>query len=253
MFPTGDFFCSDVWSIEIKFVVLSEIKEEMKKFTIKEQRELRKEGKKGCQSCGEVFSLDNFYSAGSKNVYQSKCKECSKEVSNKRRIEHPEKVKASWKKWGEKNSEKRKKYMDKYRKENAEKRAVYRREYYLNNKDTEVQNSMDYIQNRLETDELFRIKEKIRGVIKSRIHGGKKFRTCKILGCDYAVFKKYIEEQFQPGMTWDNHAVHGWHFDHIVPISSAKTEEDMYRLNHYTNFQPLWAEENLKKSNKMFW
>lgn len=50
-------------------------------------------------------------------------------------------------------------------------------------------------------------------------------------------------------MTWENR--NEWHIDHITPLSSAKTEEELYKLCHYTNLQPLWAEENLKKGNKI--
>lgn len=50
-------------------------------------------------------------------------------------------------------------------------------------------------------------------------------------------------------MTLENHGE--WHFDHIIPLASAKTEEELIKLNHYTNFQPLWAEDNLKKGFKI--
>jgi hypothetical protein len=53
-------------------------------------------------------------------------------------------------------------------------------------------------------------------------------------------------------MTWENHGVHGWHIDHIIPLSSAKDDiELLKKLCHYTNLQPLWAEENRIKSNKI--
>jgi hypothetical protein len=77
----------------------------------------------------------------------------------------------------------------------------------------------------------------------------KKSRTYEILGCTYEEFKLYIEKQFTKGMNWENKGQ--WHFDHIYPISLAKDEEELIRLNHYTNFQPLWAIDNLKKSNKI--
>ena len=51
------------------------------------------------------------------------------------------------------------------------------------------------------------------------------------------------------GMSWANRGE--WHIDHIIPLSSAKTEEDVIRLNHYTNFRPLWKEDNQIKSNKI--
>ena len=52
-------------------------------------------------------------------------------------------------------------------------------------------------------------------------------------------------------MTFDNHGLHGWHIDHITPLSTATTEEEIIKLCHYTNLQPLWAEDNLAKSNKI--
>ena len=52
-------------------------------------------------------------------------------------------------------------------------------------------------------------------------------------------------------MNWENRNL--WHVDHIIPLSSAKTEEELVKLCHYTNLQPLWAEDNLKKSNKIYY
>jgi hypothetical protein len=54
---------------------------------------------------------------------------------------------------------------------------------------------------------------------------------------------------FTEGMCWENQGE--WHLDHIIPISSAQTEEEIFKLNHYSNFQPLWAEDNIKKGNKI--
>ncbi len=52
-------------------------------------------------------------------------------------------------------------------------------------------------------------------------------------------------------MSWDNHTKYGWHIDHIIPLASAKTEEELKSLCHYTNLQPLWAKENLSKGAKI--
>jgi hypothetical protein len=49
-------------------------------------------------------------------------------------------------------------------------------------------------------------------------------------------------------LSWENHGE--WHLDHIKPISLAKDESEVIALNHYTNFQPMWAIDNLKKYNK---
>jgi len=59
----------------------------------------------------------------------------------------------------------------------------------------------------------------------------------------------YIEKQFTKGMSWKNHGE--WHIDHIIPLSSAKTEKELYELCHYTNLQPLWKTDNLSKNNKI--
>lgn len=75
-------------------------------------------------------------------------------------------------------------------------------------------------------------------------------KTEKILGCSFEEFKSYIENKFLNGMSWENHGKNGWHLDHIIPKSYAKTDEEVYKLNHYTNFQPLWAVDNWKKGNR---
>ena len=75
--------------------------------------------------------------------------------------------------------------------------------------------------------------------------------TFKIIGCTPKFLKEYLEKKFKPGMTWENHTKDGWHVDHRLPLSSGKTLEDTYKLAHYTNLQPMWATENLKKGNKI--
>ena len=71
----------------------------------------------------------------------------------------------------------------------------------------------------------------------------------EIVGLDYEEFKTYISNKFTENMNWDNYG--DWHLDHIIPLCEAKTEEEPFKLNHYTNLQPLWAEDNLKKNRKL--
>lgn len=70
-----------------------------------------------------------------------------------------------------------------------------------------------------------------------------------VIGCSVSEFRAHIERQFLPGMTWENRRL--WHIDHIVPLSSAATPEDVLALTHHTNLRPLWAVENLRKSDKI--
>ena len=76
----------------------------------------------------------------------------------------------------------------------------------------------------------------------------KKSKTADILGCSFEEFKTHIESQFQPRMSWENR--HLWQIDHIMPVSMAKTYDEIVRLNHYKNLRPLWALDNQKKANK---
>jgi len=99
-------------------------------------------------------------------------------------------------------------------------------------------------------------KIKLKNSLRSRINElmNKKYnnpRTVDMVGCDYEFLIKYIESKFKEGMSWDNYGYYGWHIDHIIPLSSAKTEEEISKLYHYTNLQPLWAKDNLQKSNKI--
>ena len=77
----------------------------------------------------------------------------------------------------------------------------------------------------------------------------KRSKMALFIGCDWDYFKAYIESMFVDGMNWDNYGE--WHIDHITPLCSAKTEDEVYFLNHYKNLRPLWAIDNLKKGGRM--
>jgi len=87
---------------------------------------------------------------------------------------------------------------------------------------------------------------RIKGALKK---GWKSATTKKLIGCTIDHFKKHLEKQFKPGMTWQNHAKDGWHIDHIIPCASFNLECPVQQLAcfHYSNTQPLWAVDNLKK------
>lgn len=71
----------------------------------------------------------------------------------------------------------------------------------------------------------------------------------KILGCSYDEFRVHIEKQFTKGMSWER--FNEIHLDHIIPMASAKSFDDVYKLNHHTNLRPLWAKDNIKKSDSI--
>ena len=74
--------------------------------------------------------------------------------------------------------------------------------------------------------------------------------TMALLGCDKHLLKKHIEAQFLPGMSWSNRSE--WHIDHKRPCKSFNLLDPAQQrvCFHYTNLQPLWAVDNIRKSAK---
>lgn len=92
-----------------------------------------------------------------------------------------------------------------------------------------------------------RCRSRINSFLKSRgIRKNK--RTLAIVGCSWDALRQHIENQFAPGMSWQNRGM--WHIDHIVPLASATTEQEFFSLCHYTNLQPLWALDNQRKQSR---
>jgi len=108
----------------------------------------------------------------------------------------------------------------------------------------------DYNKKRRLDDPLFRLKLSIRTLVHRYLTEAKKSNTESIVGCSFQELKQYLESKWSEGMNWDNYGVNGWHIDHIIPLASALNEKDIYRLNHYSNLQPLWGENNRKKGKK---
>ncbi len=101
-------------------------------------------------------------------------------------------------------------------------------------------------------DVIFRLSINLRNRMNSflKTKGYKKnSKTFEIIGCSPQQLLEHLENQFVLGMSWSNR--HEWHIDHIIPLSSAKDETEIYKLSHYTNLQPLWKEDNLKKGCKI--
>ena len=102
-------------------------------------------------------------------------------------------------------------------------------------------------------DILFKFKKSLRSTISKSLSSKgykKNTKTTNILGCPIGEFRLYIESKFEDWMTWENYGKYngelnyGWDIDHIIPLSSVETEEDIIRLNHYTNLQPLCSYTN---------
>jgi len=153
----------------------------------------------------------------------------------KRRAENPEKVSAERAKWRAENPEKVKQDNAKWRAENPEKAKAINAKYHKQRK---------------AADPLFHLhcnmRSNCRRVVKQLSLGKKPMSTFKWIGCSPEELKAHLESLFTEGMTWENYGKDGWHVDHIRPICSF-TAEEWEQVNHYTNLQPLWAEDNLAK------
>lgn len=141
-----------------------------------------------------------------------------------------------------------------YREENKESRAAYDKQYSLSHRQQDAKQKRAYRNKRTREDDLYRLRERIRGLIGTSIRRrgySKDTYTRIILDTPVEVFMAHIESRFTEGMTWDNMGKSGWEFDHIIPSASAKNDEEALILNHYRNLRPLWAKHNRAKRNTM--
>lgn len=127
-----------------------------------------------------------------------------------------------------------------------------RKSYYNKNKKEVNKKHNEYLKKRYKNNVKHRIAANIRRSISHHLKRNfyeKQEKSIDYLGCSITFYKKYLEDKFQGNMSWDNYGQ--WHIDHIIPLSSAKNHDELKELFRYDNTQPLWAEDNLRKSNKI--
>jgi predicted DNA-binding protein (UPF0251 family) len=233
---------------------------------------------KRCCKCKEIKPFNYFSkSKGGKYGIDSECKQCksiyhqnNKEAqalrmkvyyeNNKKHLalamkvyrennkeELREKAKVFYKKNKEAYALRNKVYIE----NNKEAKRQYDKVYYQNNKKALLQRNLVYENQRRKSDPLFRLIHNLRRRIYrfcKSVGLKKNWKTIDAMGCTREEFIAYFQNLFTEGMTWENYGA--WHVDHIKPISLATTEQEAIELNHYTNLQPLWAADNIRKSNK---
>jgi len=209
---------------------------------------------KTCIKCKEEKDLNQFrIYKKCRDGYRTDCLICEKNSRIEYRLNNKEKIKEYNKEYKLKNKERFKEYNKEYHKKYN---IQYSKQYRLNNKERVKKYNKEYqkqyLKERRIIEPLFKLRcnigSNIRMAIKRQGYT-KKTKTFQLLGCTYEEFKEHLEKKFTKGMSWENQGE--WHLDHIYPVSLAKDEEELIRLNHYTNFQPLWALDNIKKSNKI--
>lgn len=159
------------------------------------------------------------------------------------------------KEYSKRNVERQRAYYKEYRARNLERVRERERIYARENKEARYKKSLpyqkDWSRKRRKSDPLFAIKDRVRVKINQSLRSIKKRKsqgTQKYLGCTWSELAIHIERQFAINMNWQNRDQ--WHIDHILPVASAKTIEELIPLLHFTNLRPLWAKDNLEKSDK---
>jgi hypothetical protein len=141
-----------------------------------------------------------------------------------------------------------------YNKLNKDKIKAYKKDYNQVNKDKIRLKQKDYVNNRFKTNVQFKLTCNLRARLKLAINNNQKTGSAvRDLGCSIEQLKQHLESKFQTGMSWDNWSFDGWHIDHIKPLASFDLTDRKQFLEacHYTNLQPLWAKDNLAKSDKI--
>lgn len=223
---------------------------------------------KKCNRCDLKKELSEFHkNSRRKDGLDNKCKKCTSVINKERYIKNREILlsKSKKRKRDNANPNSKRRIIKRLKEQCLDNQSVctnclsikdiknFVKDQSRENKLTAHCNSCKnkYYSNKKKSDKLFRISSKIRVIISKQIKKNnlkKSQKTEDIIGCSFEEFKIYLESKFDENMSWKNYGE--WHLDHIIPISYAKTEDEIYELNHYTNFQPLWAEDNLSKGNR---
>ena len=183
-----------------------------------------------CTKCKEIKPMTDFYRSG--EGLTPHCKSC-------------------FKRYYEENKSRRQEYQRKYYEENKAKRNEYQKDYRKSHKDEIRCYYRKYKKDRYAEDLDFRIRCTLRSRLANAIKHERAGSAMKDLGCSLEQLKHSLVSKFQPSMSWKNYGE--WHIDHIIPLSSFDlTDRDQFlKAVHYTNLQPLWEEENIRKGNEV--
>lgn len=158
-------------------------------------------------------------------------------------------------------------YQREYRKINFDKLKEGKKEndkqYYSQNKTKIKKRVYVYIKEKRKTDILFKLKYRVSKNIRYALKNKgfeKNNRTLDVLGCSCFEFKLHLEQHFEPWMSWGNYGLYngdfnyGWDIDHVIPQSKGVTEDEIYKLNHFTNLKPLCSKINrdIKKNKEVY-
>jgi hypothetical protein len=224
---------------------------------------------KHCTKCKQDKELTEFGKRKTKSgidKFHSWCKECQRLYSRKFYQDNPDKVKLGVAKWNKTNSVRVSLKKKQWKITHIEQHKAYESEWLRLNPKYKIEwNNAhpnyynNYTKERQKIDINFKLCCALRSRLNSAINNNQKGGSAvDDLGCSVNKLKIYLQLKFHRSprgqheyMTWNNWTIDGWHIDHIKPLSSfdLKDPEQVKKACHYTNLQPLWAKDNLKKSD----
>jgi len=204
-----------------------------------------------CTLCKESLPATlEYFGKEKKGKYglRSRCRECRSKHEYGKNKEY---ILAKRKEYYKENKEKMNKDSKEWKLNNAERYRKVRQVYYIENMEYIKVNVKKNMYKRLENDIEFRIYQRCRTRLYNAVkRHTKSARTKELIGCTTKYLLNHLEKQFTIGMTWDNYG--DWHIDHIKPcvLFDFSKEEEQRECFNYMNLQPLWAEDNYRKSDK---
>lgn len=184
------------------------------------------------------------------------CKQCAKIANNKYYQENKDKLKAKAVKWQTTNKDKHNNSVKKWEQANKIKRKVSIKKWEDNNQNRIKATKKQYRYNRRQSDPLWKLRCNISSLIAhafKRSNWSKNTKTQEILGCDFETLQTHLIQTAKSNYGGKYFPNRKYEIDHVVPLSSASTEEEMIKLNHYTNLQYLLLQHNREKSDRMDW
>lgn len=186
-----------------------------------------------------------------RSIYRKEHADEFRERDKKYAEEHKEQIAERYKKWAKENAERLAEYNKQYRKENAEQLKAKRQEYDKKNR----KRITEYYLNKRASDPLFKLSTQARSLIRISLKKrgySKDTSTYQILGCDYETLWEHLKQTWRDnyGTEWNGEP---YHIDHVIPLATAKTKQEVIDLCYYKNLQLLKPEHNLQKNKYADW
>jgi hypothetical protein len=219
-----------------------------------------------CSRCKDLRPENEYLTKG----YCGYCKACRLDKGRRYRSTHKEAIAARKKKYNQKNRERLDTTRRTYQEHNKEKIREYHRKYYADNRELKLEKvkryrqenhqkillrNQRYEQNRKSIDPVFATRRRLKTLIRATFRNAGLIKSCgalKIIGTSAQEFYDHLKNTFKNNYGREFiFGIDNVHIDHIIPMCSALTSEDVIKLNHYTNLQLLLADDNLKKGGKL--